>query len=116
MKNLGEVIPQWAWERLEKGVSFLMYSLKPDKTIPMIGDDDGGFFLPLSTLPFNAAGGALAVSAVLFQKGEFKALAGKPHPETIWLLGIEGESIYQSLRESCQRKRLRVLKRQAISF
>lgn len=95
--NLGEVIPQWAWERLEQGISFLMYSLKPDKTIPMIGDDDGGFFLPLSTAPFYAAGGALAVSASLFQKGEFKALAGKSHPETIWLLGIEGECIYQNL-------------------
>jgi hypothetical protein len=55
--NIGDKIPSWAWKRVEKGISFLMYSLKPDRTIPMVGDDDGGFFLPLSTASFDDARG-----------------------------------------------------------
>ena len=104
LKNIGEDIPRWAWERLEQGVSFLMYSLKPDRTIPMIGDDDGGFFLPLSTKPFNDPCGTLAVCASLFRRGDFKAIAGTRQPETLWLLGIEGKDVYQQIIEQIPRE------------
>jgi len=99
LKSLGEDIPSWAWKRLENGATFLMYSLKPDGTIPMVGDDDGGFFLPLSTYPVNDPRGLLAIAASLFERGDFKALSGGVRPEVLWLLGMNGEAAYQKLEE-----------------
>jgi hypothetical protein len=97
LKDLGEELPNWALDKLEQGVSFLMYSLRPDRTIPMIGDDDGGFFLPVCTAPLNDPRGILAVSAILFRRPDFKALSGGSRPEILWLLGTDGENIYQNL-------------------
>jgi hypothetical protein len=99
LRMLGEEIPDWAWERVEKGVSFLMYSLKPDGTIPMIGDDDGGFFLALSTRPMNDPRGLIGIGATLFKRGDFKAAAGVKVPEVVWALGCDGQEIYANLEE-----------------
>jgi hypothetical protein len=98
-KKLNEPIPEWAWKRVEEGVEFLMYSLKPDGTIPMIGDDDGGFFLPLSSTPANDPRGTLALFSVLFEKDHFKFLAGGARPEILWFLGPDGFEDYQNLNE-----------------
>src|SRR5260370_7490154 len=64
---------------------------------PQFGDDDGGrVFDPRR----NRAGhlvDALATGAVLFNRADFKAVAGGIREETIWLLGAAGARRFEEL-------------------
>jgi len=58
--------------------------------VPRLGDDDGGrLFDPSRNLALHMLD-PLATGAVLFGRGDFKALAGGPCEETLWLLGVSG--------------------------
>ena len=66
---------------------------------PRFGDDDGGrVFDPRRNRAEHLAD-PLATGAVLFGRGDFKALAGGLREETIWLLGAEGVKEFDRLPE-----------------
>jgi hypothetical protein len=69
---------------------FLLYITRPDGTTPIIGDDDGGRCLPLSSAENNDFRGSLATAAILFDRGDYKFVADNFAEETLWLLGEEG--------------------------
>lgn len=77
---------------------FLLYVTRPDGLTPMIGDDDGGRCLPLSAAANNDFRGALATAAVIFERGDYKQVAGGFAEETLWLLGEDGLRNFESLR------------------
>ena len=68
--------------------------------IPRLGDDDGGRLFDPSR---NRAGhllDPLATGAVLYQRGDFKKIAGGPREETLWLLGEAGIEEFEKLPEA----------------
>jgi heparinase II/III-like protein len=70
--------------------------------LPRFGDDDGGrVFDPLRNRPEDMAD-ALATAAALYGRADFKAVAGGPREETLWLLGAEGIERFDAIRAKAQ--------------
>lgn len=84
--------------KLQSALDFLMYITRPDGTTPIIGDDDGGRCLPHGNTPENDFRACLATGSVLFERGDYKFVAGDLTEETLWLLGAEGASSFETLR------------------
>lgn len=72
LKSNGHEIPQDIWFRLEKMFEFIMYSLKPDGTTPIIGDQDNGRLLPLGNESVNDFRYLMSLGTVLFNRSDFK--------------------------------------------
>lgn len=92
----GLPIPPEFDQTIEKMLNFLAILAQSDAA-PRLGDDDGGrLFDPLR----NCAKGLvdpLATGAVLFNRPNWKAAAGGPREETLWLLGRRGLAQFDSL-------------------
>jgi hypothetical protein len=85
-------LPRPFWERLEKMFEFIMYCMRPDGRMPMIGDsDDGRFFILADYYDWDRWDFRylLSIGAVLFCRQDFKAAAGGSSEETYWILGKE---------------------------
>jgi hypothetical protein len=72
LKKNNQEIPSDIWYRLEKMFEFLMYSLKPDGTSPIIGDKDNGRLLPFGAEETNNFKYLLSLGALLFNRSDFK--------------------------------------------
>ena len=83
--------------RLQSAFDFLMYITRPDGTTPIIGDDDGGRMLPPANAKSDDFRGTLAVGAVLFERGDYKYVAGEVSEEIVWLLGLKGVQAFENL-------------------
>jgi heparinase II/III-like protein len=96
----GVPVPTMLDRTMEKMLDVLC-TLGRAGSVPQFGDDDGGrVFDPRR----NRAGDLLdplATGAVLFDRGDFKSVAGSIREETVWLLGpagarwFEGRSLQQ---------------------
>jgi hypothetical protein len=65
--------------------------------VPKLGDDDGGrLFDPARNRTAHLLD-PLATGAVLFNRGDFKAVAGGLREETVWLLGDKGVEAFNHL-------------------
>ena len=96
----GIELPQLFLERLERMFDFIMYCIRPDGHMPMIGDsDDGRFFILSDYYNWDRWDHRYLVSvgAVLFNRSDYKTVAAKFHEETFWLLGKEGFKKFQEL-------------------
>jgi hypothetical protein len=90
LHNNGMKLPAELQPRLELLLDHLMYITRPDGTTPLFGDDDGGRLVMLDDRPANDFRAALATGAVLFNRSDYKFVAGEAAEETLWLLGVEG--------------------------
>jgi hypothetical protein len=79
-------------------LEFLMHLTRPDSTIPLLGDDDGGRALTLEKRDYRSFNDALCLGAVLFLREDFKHQAGAFFEETLWLLGEDAWQIYGLLK------------------
>ncbi|MBX3298137.1 MAG: alginate lyase family protein [Acidobacteria bacterium] len=77
-------------ERLNASLTFLMSVIRPDGSLPLIGDDDGGRLLPVSAGRPDDVRGTLAVGASMSYRTDLKFAAGGRRAEAFWLLGAEG--------------------------
>jgi hypothetical protein len=98
-RRLGLAIPSTVWSLLEKAFEFSMYMMRPDGSVPMIGDGDDGKALDLLQTSVWDFRSFLTLGAVLFQRGDFKKMAGSFPPDAAWLLGSEGWKAYDGLGE-----------------
>ena len=78
--------------RLEKMLEFVMDYIKPDGTVPLIGDADNGRLHRLNTWADSEREWIdhrylLAIGAVLFERTDFAQAAGDQWEEAFWLLG-----------------------------
>lgn len=78
----------------------LMCLTRPDGTTPLIGDDDGGRFVPLDGRAPSDFRTTLAVGAAVFDRSDYRFVADEPTEELLWLLGPDGVRRYDAL-ESC---------------
>ena len=67
-----------------------MYITRPDGTTPLFGDDDGGRLAMLDIRASDDFRGTLATGAAVFNRGDYKFVAGDAAEELFWLTGSEG--------------------------
>ncbi|HSD46787.1 MAG TPA: alginate lyase family protein, partial [Pyrinomonadaceae bacterium] len=97
LRRNGMVLPAELEPRLELLLDHLMHITRPDGTTPLFGDDDGGRLVMLDDRAGNDFRAALATGAVLFQRADYKFVAGEAAEETLWLLGVEGLRAFDDL-------------------
>ncbi len=93
----GITVPPPMRERLEAALEFCMHSQQPDGKHPMIGDNDNAFAFYFGAKPAWDFRDCLALGAILFQRGDFKFLAGSYHEACLWLLGPESRQQFEKL-------------------
>ena len=86
----GVALPAAVRERLQRMLDFLLAVRGPDGSMPLIGDADGGWLLPLHTRAPDDIRGIFSTAAALFGRSDYAWAAGGLAPETLWLLGAEG--------------------------
>lgn len=87
-------------EKIEKMVEFMMHIMKPDGTMPQIGDCDDAKVLLLSNEDVSYLKPTLSTGALLFHRGDFKQMASKLSQETFWLGGKDSIQIFDALEET----------------
>jgi hypothetical protein len=75
----------------------LMYITRPDGTTPRFGDDDGGRLMNLDERAPADFRATLSTGAVLFNRADYKQVAGELAEETVWLLGKDGAQRFDQL-------------------
>jgi hypothetical protein len=93
----GMALPCELEPKIELLLDHLMYITRPDGTSPFFGDDDGGRLAMLDNRPTNDFRSALSTGAVLFNRPDYKFVAGDVAEETLWLLGAEGLSKFDRI-------------------
>jgi hypothetical protein len=89
--------PRQYWQTLENSANFITAVADGDCSIPNIGDSDDGKAVLLSETDYNPIRSALATSAVLFKRRDFKAKAKVFDEMSFWLLGNEGKNEFDAL-------------------
>jgi len=87
-------LPEWTWKRLEQMLELVMHISRPDGSIPLIGDDDGGRALALSLEDYRCFRDGLSSGAVLFGRADFKYQARSFSEESLWLLSAGAWRIF----------------------
>ena len=87
LSNADRAIPPVLDEKLRLLLDHLMYITRPDGTTPLFGDDDGGRLLSFFARPANDFRATLATGAALFERADYKFVAGDAVEEALWLLG-----------------------------
>jgi hypothetical protein len=97
LRRNGMTLPPELEPRLELLLDHLMHITRPDGTTPLFGDDDGGRLVMLDDRAGNDFRAALATGAVLFDRADYKFVAGEAAEETLWLLGVEGLRAFDAI-------------------
>jgi hypothetical protein len=82
-----ETAPERLDAKLQQLLDFLMYITRPDGKTPLFGDDDGGRLMKLDNRDANDFRATLFTGAAVFNRGDYKFVAGETAEETLWLLG-----------------------------
>lgn len=91
-------LPRELEPKLELLLDHLMYITRPDGTSPLFGDDDGGRLVMLDSRPANDFRSLLSTGAVLFDRPQYKFVAGGAAEETLWLLGAAGLKTFDGIK------------------
>ncbi len=92
-----QTIPDKVKVKLQSLMDHLMFLTRPDGTTPFIGDDDGGRLVMLDERDANNFRATLSTGAALFDRPDFKWVAGEAAEETFWLLGRDGLQKFEQL-------------------
>ncbi len=92
----GIVIPA-AFHRTIESMLDALCTLGRAGPVPRLGDDDGGRLFDPQRNRTEHLLDPLATGAVLFRRSDFKAVAGGPREETLWLLGESGLNTFERL-------------------
>lgn len=84
-------------EQLHRMLQHLAHLTRPDGSMPLIGDDDGGRLLPVDGSRTTDCRSALASGALLFNDPALAFVAGDCGLETLLLLGPEAVSRFAAL-------------------
>jgi len=83
--------------RVEPMAEFLLWTTRPDGSIARFGDDDGGRVLWLGSHDHYRSTDLLGVSAVMFDRGDFKHVAAATPEQIFWLFGWDGVQTYRQM-------------------
>jgi heparinase II/III-like protein len=97
LRRNGLAWPPELERKLKLLLDHLLHVSRPDGTTPFLGDDDGGRLIFLDQRPQNDFRSLLATGAVLFNRSDYKFVAGEAAEETLWLLGVEGVRTFDQI-------------------
>ena len=83
--------------KVEQMLEFVMHVTRPDGSIPLLGDDDGGRALALDQKDYRFYLDGICLGALLFTRPDFKRQAGAFREEAFWLFGREAWCAYEAL-------------------
>ncbi|HET7153038.1 MAG TPA: alginate lyase family protein [Candidatus Kapabacteria bacterium] len=87
--------------RIEKMCEFAMHYSRADHSAPNIGDaDNGRLFRFRAKEDFNDHSSLLSTAAVVFERSDFKKIAGNFSEDSLWLLGTAGLEKFRALDDS----------------
>ncbi len=92
----GDEFPPAYWARLERMFEFVAALAEGGDALPMFNDADDGHVLRLCARSRRVQG-LLGVGAVLFERGDFKALADGCSEPVFWTLGAAGLDAFDGL-------------------
>jgi hypothetical protein len=93
----GVPVPGHLADRVARMVDFLIAIRLPDRSIPTIGDGDGGSLLPLAVRSPADARGVFATAAALFKRSDFAWASEGAAPEVFWLTGRDGARTFDAV-------------------
>ncbi|HVI73043.1 MAG TPA: alginate lyase family protein [Pyrinomonadaceae bacterium] len=93
-------LPAQVEHSLVRLLDHLMYIQRPDGTTPLVGDDDGGRLAMLDVRDANDFRGTLGVGSVVFDRGDYKFVAGDAAEVLLWLTGPEGLRRFDVMHET----------------
>jgi hypothetical protein len=93
----GDELSRDVWASIERGIEFSMLLSQPDGKTPSLGGADDGKPIRMEHLPFWDFRPYQAMGAVLFNRADFKRLAGRFHEDALWLLGLPGLSAFEAI-------------------
>jgi len=85
--------------KIEKMLEFIMHILKPNGHVPPISDADGARVFNFNNLHINDHRSYLALGALIFNRGDFKEVAGDNFEEILWFFGADGFQKYQEIKK-----------------
>jgi hypothetical protein len=88
---------QDVWDAIERGIEFSTWLTQPDGKTPTIGGADDGKPIRMEHLPFWDFRPYQAIGAVLFNRADFKHVAGRFHEDALWLLGPTGLAEFDAI-------------------
>jgi heparinase II/III-like protein len=101
-RNTGQDFPPEYWERLEKMFEFTAQLHEAGSSAPNFGDADDGYVLDLGG-PLGRFESLMCVAAILFNRDDFKTLAGEFREPAYWLLGSDGRDRFESIVAESER-------------
>ena len=85
------------WQAIERAIEWSMWMMQPDGSHPAIGDNDDARPIRFSRLDTWDFRHFQALGAVLFERSDFKALAGRWHQDGDWLLDAGARARFDAL-------------------
>lgn len=92
----GQEFPAAYWQRLEKMLEFAGAMIAGGECLPMFGDGDDGYVMDLGSGPCSAQD-LLCIGAVLFNRPDFKFLAGGFKEPALWLQGPSSRDAFDAI-------------------
>ena len=93
----GIKVPNTVGQRVQRLLDFLLAVRRPDGSMPLIGDADGGSLAPFIPRPLDDVRGVFSIAAALFGRSDYAWAAGGVAPEVLWLLGPSGAKACEAL-------------------
>jgi hypothetical protein len=102
-RKLGEEFSSEYWARVEKMIEFLAHMWEGGDSLSYFGDCDDGYVVDLGRRAKDP-NDLIAVGAVLFDRPDFKAIAGTLREPLRWWLGAAGVKRWNSLQASASER------------
>ncbi|MFX1444400.1 MAG: alginate lyase family protein [Promethearchaeota archaeon] len=83
---------------IEKMVEYLVYIIKPNNSLPLIGDIDNGKVLLLTYYNNNSYIDLINLGSILFERQDFKSVSKSISPISLLFLGDKGLKIFNALK------------------
>ena len=87
-------------ERLQSALDHLATVTRPDGSIPLIGDDDGGRLLALDDTRNDNCHAVFSTAAAWFERSDYAWVASAANEETLWLLGPEAIAAFSRMEQT----------------
>jgi hypothetical protein len=93
----GSPLPNKFKDKVEKMFEFCLFAIKPDGTIPQIGDNDSGRFLVFCKRPVLDHKYLLSFASIAYEDSQFKISDFGFDEEVFWTFGRKGKKLYDNL-------------------
>ncbi|MHA1292380.1 MAG: alginate lyase family protein [Promethearchaeota archaeon] len=84
-------------KKINKMYDYILGSIKPNNSYPLIGDSDDATILPLNYNNSNLFDSLINLGAIIFKREDLKYISRRLSPTTILLSGLKGKDVFNFL-------------------